>query len=58
MWLNVGIFSTEQRLGTVNGQLFRHIHKLTAAVVALARITFRVFIGELTTCASMTAGLV
>ena len=47
MRLHVGIVGTEQRTGPLNGQAFHHIDVLTAAVVALARIAFSVFVGEL-----------
>src|SRR5690606_9529138 len=45
--LHVGGFCTEQLFQTVNSQLLDHVHELATAVVALARITFRVFVGQL-----------
>src|SRR5690606_17069647 len=45
--LQVGYFSAELLLQAVNSQLLDHVHELATAVVALARITFRVFVGQL-----------
>ncbi|MNN18096.1 hypothetical protein D3C81_1313010 [compost metagenome] len=47
MWLDVGIACAEQCLGTVNGQLLDHIDVLAPAIVALARVTFGVLVGQL-----------
>ena len=45
--LHIGMGRTKQLLGTVDGQLFDDVHVLAAAVVALARITLGVLIGQL-----------
>ena len=44
--LHIGVGHTEQVTGAFDGQIFRHIDKLTAAVVALARIAFGIFVGH------------
>ena len=44
--LYVGILGTEQLADTVNSQLFYLVNDLTAAIVAVARITFRIFVGK------------
>ena len=45
--LHVGVFRTKQRLQAVNRKLLGLVHKLAAAVVALAGITFRILVGKL-----------
>jgi hypothetical protein len=45
MRLHVGVVGAEL-LGAVDGELLRDIDELTAAVIALARITFGVLVGE------------
>ena len=47
MRLHVGVIGAEQLLDAVDGQLLGDIHVLAAAVVALARIAFRVLVGQL-----------
>ncbi|ENN85865.1 hypothetical protein RHSP_17832 [Rhizobium freirei PRF 81] len=42
--LNVGEVDAEQLLGALDGELFRDIDELAAAVIALARIAFSIFI--------------
>jgi hypothetical protein len=32
--------------GTLDGQLFSHIHIFTAAVIALVRVAFGIFVGQ------------
>ena len=44
--LHVGVFGAEKFLGAVAGQVFHHVGKLAAAVVALAGIAFGIFVGE------------
>ena len=46
MGLHVGVPRTEEGLRPVDGQLFRPVNELTAAVIALARIAFGIFIGQ------------
>ncbi len=46
MRLHVGVFRAEQFLGAIDGQLLDLVGVLAAAVVALARIALRVFVGE------------
>jgi hypothetical protein len=56
MRLHVGRVGTKQLFDAVNGQLFGNVHKLAAAVIALAGVAFGVFVGELLPCAAITAG--
>ena len=44
--LHIGIFCTKQLTGTVDGQLLHFVHKLAAAVIAVAGITLGIFIGK------------
>ncbi len=44
--LHVGVIGAKKLLGAIPGQVFDHIGKLAAAVVALARIAFGIFVGE------------
>ncbi len=47
--LHVGVVGAEQFFGAVDGQLLDDVHVFAAAVVALARIAFGVFVGQLGT---------
>ena len=47
MWLHVGGLGTKDLLDAVDCQLFGHIHMFAATVVALARVAFRILVGEL-----------
>ena len=47
--LYVSVISAEQLFCTVNRQLFNDINIFATAIVALARITFGIFIGQLRT---------
>ena len=44
--LHVGKGHPEQFASARDRQIFRHIYKLTAAVIALARIAFGIFVGH------------
>src|ERR687896_2354065 len=44
--LDVRVLGTEQRLGPVDRQLLGHVHELTAAVVAPARVALGVLVGQ------------
>ena len=44
--LHVGVFSSEEFLDSVDGQLFHLVHHLTTAVVSLSGIAFGIFVGE------------
>ena len=46
MGLNVGVVGFEQCLRAINRKLLGDVNKFAAAVIALARITFRVFVGQ------------
>ena len=46
MGLDVGRLGAEELLGPFDGQIFDHIHKFAAAVIALAGVTLGIFIGE------------
>ena len=46
VWLYVGIFNAKELFGAVDGEVFRHIHILTPAIVPATRITFGVFVGQ------------
>ena len=46
MRLHVGVFRSEQFLGPLARQLFHHVGKLAAAVVALAGISLGILVGE------------
>ena len=47
MGLHVGMFRPKQGAGPLPGQLLHRIHPLAAPVIALARISFRIFIGQM-----------
>ncbi len=42
--LNVGEVDAEQLLGAFDGEFFSNVDELAAAVITLARITFRIFV--------------
>ncbi len=42
------MFGLKQFFGPFDGQLLNLIHKLAATIIALERISFRVFIGQYT----------
>ncbi len=44
--LNVGKFGAEELLGAFDGQFFHDVDILAAAIIALARIAFGIFVGE------------
>src|SRR5258708_10467881 len=44
--MDVGILSTEKFPGTLARKFFHHVGKLASAVIPLAGITFRIFVGE------------
>jgi hypothetical protein len=44
--LHVGVVGAENLLGAGDGDLFRHVHILAAAVIALVGVAFGVFVGE------------
>ena len=44
--LNIGVVGTEKLLGPLDGDVFHHVHALTAAVVTLARVALGVLVGE------------
>ena len=46
MRLHVGIGAIKQLHGSVASQIFRNIHKFATAVIALARVSFGIFVGE------------
>ena len=46
MRLYVGVFRSEELLGALDGNAFDAIHVLAAAVIALAGVSFGVFVGE------------
>ena len=46
MRLHVGVLGAKQRLGAIDRQLFGAVDEFAAAIIALARISFGVFIGE------------
>ena len=46
MGLHIGEGAIEQPLGAVDGELLDDVDVLTAAVIALARISFGIFVGE------------
>ena len=46
MGLHIGEGAIEQALGAVDGELLDHVDILAAAVIALARIAFGIFVGE------------
>jgi len=46
MRLHVRIFRVEEFLGSFLRQSFGHVHKLTAAVISLSGVTFRVFVRQ------------
>ena len=46
MWLYIGIIAAKQFLGTLNGDGFYDINLFTSAVIALARISFCILVGQ------------
>ena len=44
--LNVHVVSAEEGLGPVPGDVFHHVHALTAAVIPLAGVSFGILVGE------------
>ena len=46
MGLDIGVVSPKEGLCPVTGQIFHHVHALTAAIVTLARIALGVLVGE------------
>nr|BFE95561.1 hypothetical protein GCM10020185_60970 [Pseudomonas brassicacearum subsp. brassicacearum] len=46
MRLDVGVIAIEQHLDPLDGQALSHVDILATAVVALARVTFGVLVGE------------
>src|SRR6185312_3805178 len=44
--LHIGVLSGKKLLGSVAGQVLHHVHELTAAVIALTGIAFRILVGE------------
>ena len=46
MGLHIGVFGTEYFTHTFDGQILDLIDTFAAAVIALARIAFRIFVGE------------
>ena len=44
--LYVGVFGTEEFLDPFNSQVFDDIDEFTTTIVAAARVTFRIFIGQ------------
>ena len=48
MRLHVGIIGAKERLGALDGECFHDINMLATAVVALARITLGVLVGQAT----------
>ena len=46
VWLNVDVFSAEQLLGVIDGQLFDLVNVLTPTVVTLARVPLCVLVGQ------------
>ena len=48
MRLHIGVVTAEEFLGPVDGQILHHVHTVAAAIVSLAGIPFRVFVGQRT----------
>ena len=46
MWLHIGILGTKERFDALQGYILHLINDFASAIVAPARITFCVFIGE------------
>src|SRR5579864_6898530 len=46
MWLNVGMLGAEQLFRPIASEIFHHVNEFASTVIALTRITFRVFIRE------------
>ena len=49
MGLDVAVVAAENLFESVAGEILRNIHKLAPAVIALARKSLRVFVGEMRT---------
>ena len=47
MRLHIGGIRTKQSLNAVNSQLLGHVHVLAATVIAFARVTLGIFVGQL-----------
>ena len=48
MGLHIGIITAKKLFRPLNGKIFCHINALTAAIIAFARISFRIFVGQRT----------
>ena len=48
MRLHVGVIGTKERLGALDSECFHDVNMLATAVVALARITLGVLVGQAT----------
>ena len=48
--LHIGVFGAEQFLSSIARQILHHIRELATAVVALARISLRILVGEHRAC--------
>ena len=46
MWLNIGMLSAEELLGSLSGNVLHHVDTLAAAIVSLARITLGIFVSK------------
>ena len=44
--LHIGVLRAEYFTHTLDGKVLNHVHTFAAAIVALARITFRIFVGQ------------
>ena len=44
--LNIGKLGAEQLLGPLDGDIFHHVHALTAAVIPFAGIAFGILVGK------------
>ena len=44
--LDIGEFAAKKLLGTLDGQRFGDIHELAAAIIALAGVTFGIFVSS------------
>src|SRR5574344_985461 len=49
VWLHVGILSSEEFAYTVDGELLHLVNHTASAIVALARITLGILVGEVRT---------
>ena len=46
MRLDIGITCTKELLQPVNGQIFDRVHMFATAIIAAARVTFGIFVGQ------------